>query len=347
MPESHGRAARPELLHYRPWQGRLRLAAAALGPLEPGTLPALPHRVGVLLRAFLNAWPTAWPIARTSLGTIFRRWFFWVIYALALLLFLFFFFGQYLLAWAQTQLGQGDVRVGGFGRTNPRWFVQWLRVGLKLDGSGEMYRNFFWYEGYMVMVVLALAGAVLIGNDLRFDSLSFYLSKPLSRWHYLLGKGLAVAVFINLLTTLPALGLAAEYALLEPWEEFLGKADLVLGILGYGAVLTVSLTLILLAAATALKRTVPLIMTWTTLFLFCRLLAAALVDRLHFDARWRLIDLWNCTYVVGHVCLGLDPANLRPAPQPEWYEAALVLGGVSLSCLSYLVLRVRAVEIIR
>ena len=51
------------------------------------------------------------------------------------------------------------------------------------------------------MIVLALAGAVLVGNDFRFGSLPFYLSKPLGRWHYVLGKCLAVAVFVNLMTT--------------------------------------------------------------------------------------------------------------------------------------------------
>jgi hypothetical protein len=345
MAESQARLAPPELLHYRPWRGTLRNAAGGFWPCPAGA--SLPSQVLALLGVFLAAFPASWPIARSSLGTILRRWLFWGLYSLSLLVFLFFFFGQYLMAWAQTQLGQNDVRVGGLGRTNPRWLIQLLRDALKLDGSGETYRNFIWYEGYMVMVVLALAGALLIGNDLRFDSLSFYLSKPLSRWHYLLGKATAVAAFINLLTTIPALVLFVQYGLLEEWAYFANNAHLALGILGYGAVLTVTLTLVLLATATGLRRPVPLIMTWTTLFLFCRLLAVALVDRLNFDPRWRLIDLWNSMYVMGHVCLGLDPATLRPWPQPEWYEAALSLGGVSLICLSYLVLRIRAVEIVR
>jgi hypothetical protein len=38
---------------------------------------------------------------------------------------------------------------------------------------------------------------------------------------------------------------------------------------------------------------------------------------------------------------GVDPN------QPAWYWAALVLGGVSLICLTYLGLRMRAVEILK
>ena len=122
---------------------------------------------------------------------------------------------------------------------------------------------------------------------------------------------------------------------------------MLVGILGYGLVLTVSLTLVLLASATWLRRTVPLIMTWTTLFFFCRFLAAALVDGLHFDARWRLIDLWNVTYLLGNKCLHVAASNISPAPQPAWQEAALVLLGVCLLCLTYLILRIQAVEIVK
>ena len=70
------------------------------------------------------------------------------------------------------------------------------------------------------MIVLALAGSVLVGNDFRFGSLPFYLSKPLGRWHYVLGKCLAVAVFVNVMTTILALILLVEYGLLDSWDYF-------------------------------------------------------------------------------------------------------------------------------
>jgi ABC-2 type transport system permease protein len=318
MGESRNQAATPELLHYRPWRGAFRPPIASV-----------------------------WPIARVALMSLFRKWMFWVIYVLGLLIFLLFFFGQYLLSWAQTQAGETEVQLGGWGRTNPRQLIQLFRGLLKLDGGPQTYHNFFSYQGYIVMIVLALAGSILIGNDLRFGSLPFYLSKPLSRWHYLLGKGLAVAVFINLMTTVPALLLYAQWGLLESWDYFYERFDLLLGILGYGAVLTVTLTLLLLATATWLRRTVPLIMTWTTLFFFFRLLASALVDGLRFSPRWRLIDLWNSTSLIGRTCLGVPPRPMAFANQPPWYEAALILGGVSLLCLIYLIRRIQAVEIVR
>jgi len=295
----------PSLLHYRPWRGQLR---------DP-------------------AW-SVWPIARVGLGIVLRRKLFWGLYALALLFFLMFFFGQYLLAYADTM----DL---------PPIILQQARGGLHLDGTGTMYRNFFRFQGSMVVIVLALAGSVLMGNDFQFGSLPFYLSKPLSPQHYLAGKFLAVAVLVNLVTTLPALILFAQYGLLTSWDYFLDNADLVAGIVAYGLVLTACLSLLLLAMAGWLRRTIPLIMAWTTLFFFLRQLAFALVYILGYDVRWRLIDLWNNTLLVGTACLGVPRDSIRPLPQPETYEAALVLGAVCTVCLIYLNLRIRAVEIVR
>lgn len=320
------------LLHYRPWRGQLR-----------------------------GSWAATWPIARISLWMILRRKLFWALYALALLVFLMFFFGQYLLAWAETQVTESSVMVGPI-RTDPSTLIDLLRTALKLNGTGETYRNFFSWQGYMIMIVLALAGSILIGNDFHFGSLPFYLAKPLNRWHYLGGKFLAVAIFVNLMTTLPAVILFVQYGLLASWRYFIGAGThlslgsltlslpinpLLLGIVGYGLVLTVCMSLVLLATATWLQRTVPMIMVWTTFFLFLRLLGSALVDGLNYDPRWRLIDMWNSTYLVGNACLGIEHNSLKPWPQPPTWQAGLVLGAVSVVCLIYLNLRIRAVEVVR
>src|SRR5207248_2681978 len=135
----------------------------------------------------------------------------------------------------------------------------------------------------------------------------FYLSKPMSARHYLLGKGLAIVVFVNLMTTLPALCLFVQYALLSHDDYFSKSGLLLVGILAYGLILSAFLTLVLIATAVAVRRTVPLIMTWTTLFFFFRRLAEALVDRIGYDPRWRLIDLWNDLYLVGRFCLRAVP----------------------------------------
>ena len=80
------------------------------------------------------------------------------------------------------------------------------------------------------------------------------------------------------------------------------------------------------------------------MFFFFRLLAITLVDGFRYDPRLRLIDLWNNTYLVGNLCLGNE---LIRGAQPAVYQAALVLGVLTLLCLIYLNRRIRAVEIVR
>lgn len=306
------------LLHYRPWRGHFHARAWAV-----------------------------WPVARVALGLMLRRRLFWALYAFGLLFFFMFFFGQYLLAWTESQTQGESVSLFAGIKVKPEDIITPLRRGLHLDGTGENYRNFFRFQASMVVVVLALAGSLLVGNDFQFGSLPFYLSKPLAAWQYLLGKCLAVAVFVNLMTTVPALVLYAQYGLLTSWDYFPESADLLLGILAYGLLLTVCLSLVLVATASWLRRTVPMIMAWTTLFIFFRFLAGALVDGLHYPARWRLIDLWNSTYLLGNFFLRVPADRIRPTVQPTVGEAALVLGGVCALCLTYLTLRIRAVEVVR
>ncbi len=319
------------LLHYREWHGQLRRPLWAI-----------------------------WPIARVALTMIFRRRLFWAMYAAGLLLFLMFFFGTFLLDWVESQVPVRAIQVGNF-KAEPDRIVQMVRQGLQvLNGSQHTFAYFFIYQGTMVMVMLALAGSALVGTDFTNRSLPFYLAKPISRWHYIAGKCLAVGVIVNLLTTLPALVLFFQHAsedinyLLD--ADFFQKSGsgsgpagllLLAGILGFGLVLTVFLSVLLVAAATWMRRTMPLIMLWATLFLFFRLLAAILVDGLHYSAHWRLIDLWNDLCLVGFGCLGFDEEKIWPLPQPALLEAALVLGGVCLLCLIYLSLRTRAVEVVR
>jgi ABC-type transport system involved in multi-copper enzyme maturation permease subunit len=300
-----------ELLHYRPWRGEFRSPAASV-----------------------------WPIARVCLALMFRRKLFWGLYLLGLSIFLLFFFGQFLLAWAADQMGESAIPVMGL-RQDPKQLIELIRDRIKLNGSGETYANYFWYQGSMVMILLALAGSLLMGNDIHYGSLPFYLSKPLARWQYLLGKCLAVGVFVNLMTTLPALVLFIQWGLLDQW-----KFELLPGILAYGALLTVFLSLALTATAVWLRRTVPLLMAWATLFLFGRLVARALVDGLSYNPQWRLIDLWNNLYLIGYNCLGNNMSAVERARQPEAYQAALVLATLAVFCLVYLVQRVRGVEIV-
>lgn len=319
----------PPLLHYRSWQG-----------------------------AFHSPWWSVWPIARVSLGMLFRRKLFWTMYAFGMLLFLMFFFGAYLLAWAQSQLTVSAQQLGGMG--NPARMMERIRAALSiLNGSRDTFQYFFAYQGGVVVITLSLVGSLLVGNDFTFRSLVFYLAKPISRWHYILGKCLAVFLVVQMMTTLPALVLFGQHAF-DDWEYLVnvhyfldndqahGPAGvaLLLAIVGYGTLLSVVLSILLVATASWMRRTMPLMMVWMSLFFFLRLLANILVDGLKYDVRWRLLDQWNNLTLLGQACLGYYHEDLGSRPHPEYWEAGLMLAGVCAVCLIYLNHRTRGVEIV-
>ncbi len=303
------------LLRYRPWRGTPH------GPLYASVA-----------------------MARVSIKLMVRRRLLWGLFALGLLVFFFFFYAQYLVVWITNQLSTETVRFAGIPVTIGNLTKFFDR--LALNGTAHTFGNFIWYQGYVLVILLALAGSVLVGNDFFHGSLPFYLSKPIGRWHYILGKCLAIGVFVNLLVTLPAIGLWVEAGLLYDWKTYyLDNLDLLLGILGYGAVLTVTLSLLVVATAVWVRRAVPMVMIWMGLFVFLRMLGDQLGREL--DPRWRLIDLWNSLYLCGLSCLGADPTTIRPTPQPEYWEAWVMVGAVCGVCLLYLRRRVQAVEIIQ
>ena len=281
---------------------------------------------------------------RVALGVLLRRKLFWTLYGFGLLLFLMFFFGTFLLAFAESQVSAND-----FGKMGQEMLRGTRRlVGLEISqlaATQNTYEHFLPPSrgASMLVVTLALVGSLLVGNDFTFKSLVFYLAKPIGRWQYILGKCLAVFVVVQMMTTLPALVLYAQHVF-DDWayltdvdffadSEGPGGVSLLLGILAYGTLLSVFLSILLVATASWMRRTMELIMVWMSLFFFMRLLANLLVDSLKLDARWRLIDLWNNLTLLGQACLGFYHETVsKDRPQPEFWEAGLVLAGVCAVC---------------
>jgi hypothetical protein len=319
-----------QILHYRRWQGE-----------------------------FVRPVWSVWPIARVALAMLFRRKMFWIMYAVSLLIFLMFFFGTMLMDWALAEM-PATIKMGGIAFSTEQIIKLFRDASRMLNGSQETFRYFFYWQGLTLMIVLALTGSLLVGSDFAHGSVPFYLAKPLSRWHYILGKCLAVGVVINMMTTLPAVLLFLQRGSADwnyCWDaDFFLKAGtgngpaglpLLAGIIGYGLLLTVFLSIMLVAVASRVRRTVPLVLVWTIIFLFCRRLAGVLVDGLHADERWRLIDLWNNLQLVGGYFLQIGHENIPPQPQPPIWQAVLILTLVLLRCLIDLNQHTRAVEVVK
>jgi len=278
-------------------------------------------------------WFAAWPIARTALQLVFRRKLFWVLFVVALLSFLFMFGAIYLLATLRQQSPQLE---------------QFITSMLKdLDGSGTTFLNFMVAQGTVTMILLAFAGSVLAGNDHSRGGLIFYLSRRINVVHYAAGKLLAIGLLISLTTTLPALVLFMEYGLLGDTGKYFGENySIAFGILGYGALLSVAVGLLLFALVSWMPKPVPLVMLWGGLFVFLPILSRILTFAMREpgvrrrvaleESPWRLLDFWYDLFVVGNKFFGVD--------KPLFTGATIVVCSVCIVSVIAIFVRLRQLQ---
>ena len=74
-----------------------------------------------------------------------------------------------------------------------------------LAPSADTFRQFLEQQRTFVFFVTVYVGAGLIANDRRANALQIYLSKPLTRAEYVLGKLAILMTFLLLVTWLPAI----------------------------------------------------------------------------------------------------------------------------------------------
>jgi ABC-2 type transport system permease protein len=98
------------------------------------------------------------------------------------------------------------------------------------------------------MVVVLLVGPGLISRDLRFNALPLYFSRPLRRIDYFAGKLGVVVAFLGLVLVVPSV-IAYVLGLLFSldWTIVRDTFPLLLACVGYGAVMSVSAGLLILA----------------------------------------------------------------------------------------------------
>jgi ABC-2 type transport system permease protein len=73
-----------------------------------------------------------------------------------------------------------------------------------LAPTPEMFRQFLEQQEIFLFFVTVYAGAGLVADDRRANALQIYLSKPLTRLEYISGKVAVLAVFLLLVSWLPA-----------------------------------------------------------------------------------------------------------------------------------------------
>jgi ABC-2 type transport system permease protein len=259
-----------------------------------------------------------WPITREALRLVLaRRWF------LALLA----------VAWLPFLFQVGRI-----------YFVtRFPEVGRMLPVDGRLFGDYLGTQLLPSLMVTIFAGAGLVANDLRTGAILVYLSRPLTRRDYVLGKLLVVVGLVLSITLVPGLLLYLTALALAPgqffkWElAWIGPA-----IVLYAVLIALALSLAALAISSLSKS--ARVAGLGFFGLLVGLEAIHNILRQAFDRpEAALISIMTDLQAIGRPLFGIvGRRELLPWP---WAAAALVV--IGLGCLAILRARVRAVEIVR
>ncbi len=137
----------------------------------------------------------------------------------------------------------------------------------RLDVWTLCFHQFLNIELYFSMIVVLLVGPGLISQDLRFNALPLYFSRPLRRMDYFAGKLAVIAWFLALVIIFPSL-IAYVLGLLFSLDITIVRDTfpLLLACLAYGAVIVVSAGTLMLALSSLSRNSRYIALFWVGLW---------------------------------------------------------------------------------
>jgi ABC-2 type transport system permease protein len=149
------------------------------------------------------------------------------------------------------------------------------------------YGYFLDFELYCSLVLVLLIGPSLISQDLRFNALPLYFSRPLRRLDYFLGKLGVIVGFIGMVTIVPALiAYACGLLFSLDFSIFKDTLGLLLCSVGYGMLIAISAGTLMLAMSSLSRNSRYVGLFWIG-FLILSSITAAILNGVESDQRRR------------------------------------------------------------
>jgi ABC-type transport system involved in multi-copper enzyme maturation permease subunit len=272
-----------------------------------------------------------WPITRYGIKLSLKKKFFKLTYALALVPALVFLVMIYLA----ERIEDFSVIMDGGSQL------------IKVDPT--LFKTYLTNEGlfFMIIIILVFTGAGLIADDLKYNSLQLYFSRPLKKQDYLLGKASILVCFLLFLTLVPGLFLFIMKLIFSGGLKFFSDFPMLpVSIIGYSILITVffSFYTLLLSSISKNKRYVTILIVGT--YFFSDILFAIFYGIFR-NPYFSLLSLKVNLQLLGAAFFGVDAPNNVPWNNLPWIYSLLILVGIC--CLSGVVLirKVKGVEIVK
>jgi ABC-type transport system involved in multi-copper enzyme maturation permease subunit len=196
-----------------------------------------------------------------------------------------------------------------------------------------------------VSLVTAGAGATAIAEDFTFKAFQFYFAKPVTQAMYTLGRVLAVALFVLLVTLVPVLFVELVLVFSAP-GILLEQVGLILPIIVHALLLSAVMATLSVAVSSISASRALTLSAWLFLFLVPHVVAAVVhgIASLNDGPGWPYLYLASFTGLLGIIADELFKAQ-GEEPLLHWYFALPVLlayVGGAIALISY---RLRRAEV--
>ncbi|MFI5381372.1 MAG: hypothetical protein ACHRHE_18910 [Tepidisphaerales bacterium] len=172
------------------------------------------------------------------------------------------------------------------------------------------YSMFFWLQLRLAMILILLVGPSLISQDLRFNALPLYFSRPLRRIDYFVGKLGVIAVFLGRIIILPSL-IAYVLGLLFSLDITIIRDTfrILLASLVYGLVITLSAGLLILALSSLSRNSRYIALCWLGIWFVSGIVATLLQET---ERSQRRQEVYQRTMEIQRKQVAANPAGRSP-----------------------------------
>jgi hypothetical protein len=210
-----------------------------------------------------------------------------------------------------------------------------------LAATPSGFREFLGWQNVFVFFVAILIGSGLIADDRRANALQIYLSRPLTRTEYVVGKLAALGAFLAFITWVPVMLLLFLQMIFSGSTQFLREHLFLFPastLFCATQILVSSLAVLALSSLSNSRRFVAIM--YAGVVFFSEAMYRPLV-RMTGSEAWALISPGNTIDLVGDRVFRLATPPAAPLP-----AAVAVLVGLVAASIVILERRVRGVEVV-
>lgn len=267
-----------------------------------------------------------WPITRWGIKLTFKKKFFKLLFFISLVPALIFLVGIYI----SERLEDFRFMIkdsSDFIQINPAYFKNYFTSDFLL---------------FMMVMILVFCGAGLIADDLKYNSLQLYFSRPLKKRDYFLGKVAVVGFFLLIVTLVPGIVfLVMKLVFSGSLKFFASYPWLALSVVGYSFLITVFFAFYVLFLSSLSKNR-----RYVTIFIFGIYIFSDILFgifyRIFRSPYFSLLSLKSNLQQVGSVLF-----KQRAPYDVSWIYSFLILLLVCVLAGMVLKKKIRGVEIIK